>query len=545
MGPSRSVLMNAIVIAACLGVLAGVSPSAAQRHEAELRSLDYSPDPLARSPRLLGMGRLTLADDLHNRLSLWDFAGNPTGIAEAESVSTLEYRPLLRTRAVLHDVPAGTGFRDRQELRARQMRHGLEAWRRAPGTTAYGMVAELATLQVDRPFGEGIERRGRFTVPAIGGAVNGRVPWLKSDRFDYALRIEYGLEVHDDLYYEFLQLPQGDYLGHQSPVASPPDLFTPDRIETTSLRGGVAFSMRVTRSIKAAVGYDRARVRVRSTLEGLRSTSKVDADRPFDIGQASLMGRLGRHFEWIADGRAWRSQSEEFFFWSVSAGPSQPPLVGNGKRLDRDERGTSLRTRVRWTSGPFELGAGLGTQFRRAIDTPWYRLNTGDPTGFNDFLAEVGARPGADTLLLPPRIEPTRVEERALEISGGGTVQLPGGRGVLGAEVHRRRLAQTVSIGGGPTPKGWEVRAGGEYRCSETFLARAGWSYGVRDRDDLTSDDAYRSAMATAGFGHRPAGSRWSVDLGYAYEWVRPDFVDPVRNRGNDQHLAVQMRWQF
>jgi len=546
MGPSRRVLRSAIVTAACLGALTGISPSAAQRYDVALRSLDYSPDPLARSPRLLGMGRLTLADDLHNRITLWDFAGNPTGIAEAESVTTFEYRPVLRTSAVLHDVPAGTRLRERQELASRQVRHSIETWRRSPGTPAYGLVAELATLQLDRPFGEAVERRGQFTVPAIGGAVNGRVPWLKSDRFDFALRLDYGLEIHDDDYVEFLRLPQGDYLGQESAAVPPPDLFTPDRVETSSLRGGVGFSMRVTRAIKAALGYDRARVKVRSTLVGLRSTSKVNEDRPFDIAQASLIGRLGRHLEWGADGRAWRSRSEEFFFWSVSAGPSERPVAGTGKRLDRDEKGTSLRTRVRWTSGPLELGAGLGTRFRRAIATPWYPQNAGDQAGFNDFLGQVGTRLGADTLLLPARVMPSRIEERSYEISGGGTIRLPGRRGVLGAEVHRRQFRiEEFTIGGGPEPRGWEVRAGGEYRCSATFLARAGWSYGVHDRDDLTADDAYRSAIATTGFGHQPEGSRWSVDFGYAYEWVRADFVDPTATRGSHQHLALQMRWQF
>ena len=546
MGVSRRVLRSAVVTAACLCALAGVPPSAAQVHDATLRALGYSPDPLARSPRLLGMGRLTLADDLHNRLTLWDFAGNPTGIAEAESMSTFEYRPLFRNSSVLHEVGSGAQARERQELAARQVRHSVEAWRRSPGTPAYGMVAELAMLQMDRPFDEAVERRGRFTVPAISGAVNGQVPWLHRERFEFALRLDYSLEHHDDDYFEFLRLPQGDYLGQESGIVPPPDLYTPDRIETTSLRGGVAFSVRVKKDIKAAVGYDRARVKVRSTLEGLRSTTKVDEDRPFDIGQASLIGRLGRNLEWGVDGRAWRSQSEEFFFWTISAGQAELPLSGKGKRLDREEKGTSLRTRVRWMNGPLELGASFGAGSRLAVINPWYPQGIGDPPGFNDFLAEIANRSGADTLMLPGRVTKSQIEERSYEFAGGAMWRLPSGRGVLGAEAHLGRgSTDQIEIGGGPEPRGWDVRAGGEYGLSATLKARAGWSYGVHDRDDLTANDAYRSAMATAGFGHQPEGSRWGVDLGYAYEWVRSDFVDPARSRGSQQHLAVQMRWQF
>jgi hypothetical protein len=184
--------------------------------------------------------------------------------------------------------------------------------------------------------------------------------------------------------------------------------------------------MRVTRDIRLAAGYDRARVKVRSTLEGLRSTSKLDEDRPFDIGQASLVGRVGRHLELGVDGRAWRSHSEEFFFWSISAGPTQAPLSGSGKRLDRDEKGTSLRTRLRWTSGPLELGAAFSSRFGRTIVTPWYPRGAGDHPGFNDYLREVGTRVGADTLMMPESVIPSEIEERSHELSGGAACRCPG-----------------------------------------------------------------------------------------------------------------------
>lgn len=546
MGPSRGVLRNAIVTTVLLAAVCGAGPAAAQRLEASLRALDYAPDPIARSPRLLGMGRLTLADDTHNRIDLWDFAGNPVGIAAAESVSVLEYRPLVRNRSVLRDILTPPPVRERQELAARSVRHGLETWRRQSGSPAYGLLAEVVTLDVDRPYGHAVERRGRIALPALLGAVNGRVPWLKTDRIDYALRLGYSLETFKDGYYEFLSLPEGDYLGHESAIVPPPDLFTPDRSETSNLQGGVGLGWRVTRGIRAAVQYDRARVKVRSKHEGLRSTSKVDEDRPFDLGQASLVGRLGPHLEWGADGRAWRSSSEEFFFWSVSAGPTQGPLGGSGKRLDREEKGTALRTRVRWTQGALELGAAFGTTFRREIIRPWYRTSSGDPVGFNDFLDEVGTRPGADTLLLPARVRASHVDERGIRFSGGGAWRLPGERGVVGAEFHRWRLAtDEVAIGSGPRPTGWEMRLGAEVRCSRTLRARAGWNYGIHDADDLTADNADRSVVATGGFGYSPAGARWSMDLGYAYQWDRPDYVDPARVRGNGQQLAVQMRWPF
>jgi len=91
MSPPRRVGLRALVLG--IAVL-WACPVGAQLYEDARRAIDLSPDPLARSPRLLGMGRLSLViDDPRNRITLWDFAANPTGIGEVDTVSTLEVRP--------------------------------------------------------------------------------------------------------------------------------------------------------------------------------------------------------------------------------------------------------------------------------------------------------------------------------------------------------------------------------------------------------------------------------------------------------------------
>lgn len=546
MGRSPWVLKSTVILGLCLTALAVVRPVQAQLYERAQRALDYWPDPLARSPRLLGMGRLRLADDLHNRITLWDFAGNPTGIASAESVSTFEYRPTFRSSSTLKDVTSGTSQHERQELAASQSRHNIETWHRAPGTTAYGLIGEIATLKVDRPYGESVERRGSFVVPGIGGAVNGRVPWIKSDRFDYALRLAYRREFLDDAYYEYFSLPQGQYLGKKTAIVPPPDLFTPNDLQTKELSAGVAFSMRVMMGLQAAIGYDRANVKLRSVLEGLRSTSSVEQDRPYHIGQASLIGRFGPHFEIGADGRAWTMKTEEFFVWTVSAGPTFAPLSGDGKRLDRDERGTTLRTRARWVGEAFDVGAGFNTGYRRAIETPWFPQGAGTPAGFNDFLDQVGYRVGADTLLLPERVTFSQVEERSIDGLVGATWRLPERRGTIGAEYERGRIKNDqAGIPEGARAELWEVRVGGEFPCGDAFLARGGWSYGIRDQDERTTANEYRSTYATVGIGYRPPAGKWSADLGFANEWVHADFADPTQSRGSNRRTAIQLRWAF
>ena len=554
---SRRLLRRAIATLWCLGAVLA-APASAQQYEPSLRSLDYLPDPLARSPRLLGMGRLTLADDIHNRLSLWEFAANPLGVGSAESLSTIEFRPSMRTSAGMHDLTAMTPSRERQDLAAHQVRNAFEAWRRAPAGTSYGLMAELAGLQLDRPYSESVEARSKFSVPTLSGIINGPLGWIPGNRFGYALRVGYTLEIHDDTYFDFLHLPQGDYIGRRSEVAEGPDLFTPDHSEMSTLSGGFGLSFKAASWATAAVNYDHARVDIRSRNRGLRSESKLTEQRPYDLGQFTLVGHLGDAIQWAADGRGWRANSEELFLWSISAGPTRVPLSGSGKRLDRLEEGTALRTRARWTGGPLELGAGFNTSYRRTVISPWYPVDAGSLPGFNDFIDQVGFRSGGDTLTLPEHVRYSRVERRGYEVSGGASFRLPGDRGTLGAEVHQWRDhadqllegpasggagASNLEARGGPEAKGWDVRAGGEFRCGGAVLARAGYGYARHDPDTFAAANEYLITTATAGLGVQPLGARWRVDAGYAFDWINPDFGDPTRSRATRQQLSVQLRW--
>src|SRR5688572_27037518 len=110
------------MLSALCGLLLGVSTTAshAQLYEEARQSLDFSPDATARSPRLLGMGRLSLADDVHGRINFWDFAGNPIGLADADSSSTFELRPATSSTAGRYR-PLGD-VRERQDLAGRELR---------------------------------------------------------------------------------------------------------------------------------------------------------------------------------------------------------------------------------------------------------------------------------------------------------------------------------------------------------------------------------------------------------------------------------------
>ncbi|MBI3539860.1 MAG: hypothetical protein HY076_06270, partial [Candidatus Eisenbacteria bacterium] len=369
--------------------------------------------------------------------------------------------------------------------------------------------------------------------------------WVSGNRLSYAIRLAYTLEVEDRGYFDFFSIPQGDYIGRRTDEVPAPDTFTPDHNEATTLTGGIGLSYKVTGTITAAAMVHHSRSVIKSRNIALRSESHVNEERPVDLGEFGLHGTLGKHIEWIADGQGWSSHSEEFFIWTVSAGATQAPLAGSGKMLDRDAEGTALRTRARWTSGTLQIDAGFNTSYSRTITTPWYPPAGALLAGFNDFLDQVGFRTNADSLALPARIVNGRIEARGYEYSGGFSWRSPWRHALIGAEFHSRRTRYAQPSYTGPVPKGWDVRGGAEVRLAPTVLGRLGYVVGYDDADDLSAANTFLRRTATFGLGFQPAGSRWSADLGYAFQWVDPDFGDPSRARGSQQELALQLRWPF
>src|ERR1700751_4263488 len=93
-----------------MGLVRPAAPALAQVQNvpATVQPPFYSdPNPLWRSPALIGMGKLTLGDDPNNQLTLWDFARNPAGIVESDSGSTIQLRPGVATASAQQNMPTG------------------------------------------------------------------------------------------------------------------------------------------------------------------------------------------------------------------------------------------------------------------------------------------------------------------------------------------------------------------------------------------------------------------------------------------------------
>ena len=513
--------------------------SSAQVYEAARRSLDLSPDPISRSPRLLGMGRLTLADDPHNRLGLWDFAANPVGVLDADSVSTFDLRPATASAAGVHS-PVGLG-RERQYVASRELRLGFEAWRRTENGNAYGFVGDAANLRTDRPFSDDSEVRGTFREPSATAIINGKMPFFQSERMRYALVGTYSNENQVDQYRTLFSNAVGDYLGRTGDVLPPPDFFTPDEYRISTLGGGLGFSYRLASWSNTALVFNARSSRVEGENSSVIHDSGTGEDRGYYGIQATQMGHLGDQVEWIYDIQNWSSSSEDRWVFTLKAGLNQEPFAGRGKLLDREENALVGRGRLRWTAGALTLGGSYDHGSRTVEITP---PDIGDRTSFNYFRNVAAHRDGADSLALPDSVVHNKAEETFWSAAGGGSWRL--GRGSVGLEYHyaEQKLVQTEA-GEGPQRRIWDVRGGAEFACTAVLAGRLGYIYRDDDRDLLTQDNEYTSHSVTLGVGLMPRGAMWGFDLGYAIEWLRPTFDnqdDPSESR---QQLSGQIRWAF
>jgi hypothetical protein len=523
------------------------APVSAQDYENVWASVGVSPEPIARSPSLFGMGRLTLVgEDRHNRITLWEFAGVATGVGEADSTSTLELRPRTSSVSTVTDKVSQATPYERQVLAARGAGTGFEGWRRS-GSVVYGLIGDVSMLRVDDPYAADIEHRRHYFNPRIKAALSGPMPYTESGRLRYALTLLSGQEHREDEFRVFVSNAAGEYIDRDGASLTPPNLFVPSESKSTTIGGGATVSYRIGSWLDAAVTGDLISTEFYGTSSAGRYTSEsreqLRGRRPYPAGQATFVGHAGKHLEWACDGRIWDARYEQQWVFSISAGPGQNPLTGRGALANRDARGSQMRARVRWTQGPIELGGSFRTRYGSSVIDP---PPANDPTSLNRFLYLVYKRPNADSLALPDSVSHQSAEERVWQAAGGLALRLPGRRGLLGVEYHASQVELLQDPGGlGPRLVAWDVRVGLEYRLSSVLTGRAGYVYQPMDRDELTKNNETIGNMGTIGLSVQPAGSVWSLDAGYGIEWWSADYGDPAQPRGSLQQLVSQLRWAF
>lgn len=563
MSPRRWVRSSAFVLGLAMIVAITAAPAMAQLLEAARSGTDLSPDPSDRSPRLLGMGRLTLViPDRDNRIDLWNFARNPAGIYRADSTSTIEFRPNTGASSSSQDFADQFGAGELQTGASRTAGVGYEIWRRPKDGTAYGLVGSVDELRLDSPYEANIERRSALSSPSGMPVITGRMPYILTERMRYAVYGLLGIEDTKDEFRAPVRNSAGEYIDEQGELQNTPDTFTPDAYFVRRWGGGLSFAYDVARSLLASIGGEVTSSEIKGSNVGERYISDTREVRPRYAGEASLVGRLGRNLTWAADGRGWTSKSSATWDYSISPsggpGPSHPPVTGRGDLFDRKETGTRLRVRASYRIGKGQLGGSYGTLYTKTDLTP---SPLKDLSSFNLFREDLYVSDAtADTLLLPNDVRSSNAEARAWEAAGGMSWPFPLRAGILGAEYHftQQRLGLDTGPGaiaeevlGQPKSfsqtqrKTWDIRSGLEIPWSRVLATRVGYIYRSDDLDALTAGNEFVSQTATMGLGLRPLGADWALESGYAFEWGQADYGSPLRPRFTRQQLAVQVRWDF
>lgn len=538
MSPFRRVLTNALVLILAATTI-GVHSAGAQFYDPALRSLDLVTD-VARSPRLLGMGGLSLViPDRDNHLTLWDFAASPLGAFGEDSSGTLDIRPATGSASGVHDLASGPG--QRQHLAGRMTSVQFESFYRDHKSSAYGAVGRINSVRSDTPYSDGLELRRSVGLPEVMPIFNGVLPHFGGGKLRYALRMRFGGENSTDQYRAIVRKPNGEYISLDGATAQSPVFFVPDeyRVNTSGLGGGLSYPL--GEGTVVALGLDAVEQRIKGSNNEDRFSAERVEKRPYTIGQATIIGRLGPSVDYGIDGRAWKSSSEESWYFTISAGVGAVPLVGRGKLLEREEEGSSLKSRVRIRAGNLEMGGGLWT---RASKVDVTAPGADDPTSFNLFLNRVYYRQNADSLAKPDSVVTNQFRDYSWGYGLGAS--LKSGRSIVGAEWHwSRELATQALAGSGPKAVAWDVRSGWEYACTPIVTGRVGYRYRWWDQDDFVRMNEFKGHSASLGLGLRPAGTSWSFEGGWTLGWHQSDFGDPSGQRGTRQMLATQVHWGF
>lgn len=536
-GPRLSALWMLV-----LGATFVAAPAFAQFLDGTRQALSQFPRSNDRSPRLIGMGRLTLADDLNNGMTVWDLAGNPMGVWEADSVSEIQVRPVLETADAGQNFTVGDD-RERQTLGGHGADIGYELFHRTKGGTAYGAYGTLSGVKLDRNYDAdtGLERS--ILSPNVVAMLSGKMPYLATERMRWMIRGQF-LNANTDLsYHEILANPGGSYVGIPGDEVPPPDLFTPKEFKVDATGIGAGLSYRFGSWLNFGINGDNLTAKIRGENTSVRHLSQTSENRPYWIGESFASGRIGSSFDYVVDGKLWRARNEERWSFTLAAGIQQPPLTGRGFMLQRTEDGSSLRSRVRFHKGALVLGGSAETRYGK-IEIVGPRSD--DLTSFNYFLSTVSARQNADSLVLPDSVRSNAAQQHDFAYAFGGTYRLPWRSALAAAEYHwDRQLHNDRLQGEGPRSEGWDVRTGLEVPCTRVMSGRAGYIYRDDDFDTFTERNEYISHTVTAGLSLAHPGSAWRLDAGYAYTWSAPDFPDPFEGWSGRQQFAAQVRWGF
>jgi len=539
MSPTRWASSRAFTWSCLLAMLAS-SVARAQFYDPTLRALDLGTGDVARSPRLLGMGGLSLViPDRNTSYSLWDLSGIPVTISADDTTSTLDLRPGTDALSSVHNLGLG---RERQDLASRRTASQIEAvYRSRESGGVFGLVGDLSSLRWDRPYSSVVEVRQSLVHPEAMGILGGEIPHYFDHHLRWAAHLRFRGETVEDQYREVVSNAAGEYIDLSGGELRPPGQFVPTNVDVNTTGAGVSTSYALGKRTQIAIGIERENDGIHSTNDQQRSSAEFHEERPYWNGQAAIAGRFGKSLEWGISGIGRLAKSEADWRFTASGGVGGDPLTGRGNMLKRDERSSEMTARARWSAGRATFAGSIHTEASKVIIDP---PNPNDPTSLNHFLYAAFFRPNADSLAFPDSVSHDEGRRFAVAYGGGASYRL--GRTLVGGEFHwSRDIRSTFQLGPGPRRIGWDVRAGLERPLGAQLKGRVGYAYRWVDEDDFTAGNEYRAQSGSLGLGYEPGGASWTLETAYRLEFRSQDFESAADERQSRQNAALELHWAF
>jgi hypothetical protein len=529
-----------VLFVSWLALMLHVPTASAQFFAPALRTLDLGTEQLSRSPRLLGMGGLTLVvPDRITTYSLWDFARIPVGLTDDDTTSTVDLDTGSDALSSVHTIDDG---RERQNLAARRTGADVEAvYRSRESGGGFGYVGDLSNLRYDQPVGTTSELRQSVLHPSGTAILTGVVPRYFHRRMEWGLHLRFLNETVDRQYREIVSNTAGEYIDLGGGELPPPGEFILTSVDVNTSAYGVSASYALGKSTHVALGIEHENDRFKGTNDLDRSTYETDETRPYWNGQAAIVGQIGRTFEWGVNGIGHKSTSDVDWRFTASAGVGGIPLQGRGNMLSRDEKSSEMQAQARWMPGRSIVSGEFHTAASKVITDP---PNANDAGSLNRFINEAYNHPGADTLALPDSIIHGEARRYAWGWSGGVSHRFT--RTVVGIEYHwSRDVGSTLQLGSGPRRVDWDIRTGLEHPVGKVMMGRLGYQYRSVDEDTYTANNEYKANAIALGLGYAPPGATWTLESGYRIEFRNQDFNDPADERQSRQNLRIEVFWKF
>lgn len=543
MDPKRWVRCLVGILAVC-SALAAAAPVHAQFYDETRRALELGPDPLAHSPRLVGMGGLTLAlEETHSRYDVWEFSGNPAALMQSDTSSSFELYPSTTARNMLHDEPVAGSTRERQDFALREFRTGYEGWRRSTEGASFGLRGEFNRLRTDTPTATNAELRSQFSMPRTSLVLSGRMPFIIPTRLNYGLMFTHRYEARSDETHGLTSNSIGDYIDKDGVTLVPTQALDPTHygVRSVGVRFGVL--LKATPWLNVGGAYDYLGNAIEGRNDAVRNASEIRENRPYGTYSANAAGHFAG-LKFVGDASSWSTgNTDQTWVVSYSTGTGQPPVTGRGLFQRRDESGGEVRGRVSYKVNAVTLAAGGGSFHRDITNTA---PAADDYTSFNHFLNVLSARSSADSLSLPDSLLSNASKEKGTEFGFGGAIELPWRAAVLGAEYHTANSTLDQLLAGqGPQREATDIRLGLEVPMNARLQLRGGFVHRTIDNDKHLAQDEFVSNAVSSGFGYTPHGASWGFDFGYQVRWGRADFGDPTRVRTSEQTGLCRVRWVF